>query len=284
MTPFASALRQRPLALTLVLASFAAIAIAGLAIVEATQRAPLAPGLEGILTYVVEDGSYVAIEAAYPDTSVDLPLDVSVASENQLPTGHASPDGRYTASIRQDKDGTHIDVTNGTAQIATYWIASPSDPSVVLGPKSVARAVDGIPLTIAWSPDSSRLAFGSITGAPWSLVVVSASGWSQSGVEVRGGYVGELAWAPDSSQLAISTYEIDRSDHNVLMFDVATATVRDLIDGCSIVWAPNGQFLAVHREPSVDTGVWMTSSDGLTRFEATDDPMAFPVSWIDLAS
>jgi len=284
MTLLTSALRQRPLALMLVLTSFAAVAIAGVAIVEAKQQTPLAPGLEGVLTYIVEDGSYVAIEAGYPDTQVDVPLDVAEAAGEKVPSATVSPDRRYTAAIRRDDDGAHIDVTTGTREVASYWIASPSDADVVVDGKGPARAVEGVPLTIAWSPDSRWLAFGSISGAPWSLVVVSASGWSQSGFEVQGGYVGELAWSPDSSQLAISTYEIDRSDHNVLMFDVATRTVRDLIDGCSIVWAPNGAFLAVHREPSVETGVWMTSSDGLARFEATDDPMAFPVSWIELTS
>ena len=284
MTLLTSTLRRRPLALTLVLTSFVAVAIAGVAIVEATQRTPLAPGLEGVLTYVVEDGSYVAIEAGYPDTQVDVPGAVAETSDEGVPANITSPDGRYVAAIRFDDDGTHLDITNNDRLVRSYWIASPTDPAVVLGPKDPARALEGVPLAVAWSPDSESLAFGSLSGAPWSLVVASVGSWTPNWYQVRGGYVGELAWAPDSSQLAISTYEIDRSDHNVLMFDVATRTVRDLIDGCSIVWAPNGQFLAVHREPAVDTGVWMTSSDGLTRFEATDDPMAFPVSWIEAAS
>ena len=77
--------------------------------------------------------------------------------------------------------------------------------------------MEGVPLAIAWSPDSRRLAFGFISGAPWSLAVVSAT---QSVFELQGGYVGELTCPPDSPQLTISTYEIDRSDHDVLMVDV----------------------------------------------------------------
>ena len=284
MAPFASAIRHHRLALALSSIAALFIAFAGVTALTASERVPLTPDLSGVLTYVVEDGSYVAVEAGYPDTLIDVPVDVAGAAGDEVPSAYVSPDGRYTAAIRRDDDGAHIDVTTGTREVASYWIASPSDAEVVVDGKGPARAVEGVPLTIAWSPDSRRLAFGSISGTPWALQVVSASTWLQSGFEVQGGYVGELAWSPDSSQLAISTYEIDRSDHNVLMFDVATRTVRDLIDGCSIVWAPNGAFLAVHREPSVETGVWMTSSDGLARFEATDDPMAFPVSWIELTS
>jgi hypothetical protein len=34
----------------------------------ASERVLLAPDLSGVLTYIVEDGSYVAIEAGYPGT------------------------------------------------------------------------------------------------------------------------------------------------------------------------------------------------------------------------
>ena len=168
-----------------------------------------------------------------------MPVDITGASGDEVPRAYVSPDVRYTAVLRRDNDRAHINVTTGTREVFSYWIASLPDAEVAVDGKEPARAVEGVPPTVSWPPDSRCLAFGRSSGAPRSLIIVSANGWSQSGFEVQGSYVGELAWAPDSSQLAISTYEIDRSNHDMLMFDVATSTVRDLIDGCSIVWAPN---------------------------------------------
>jgi hypothetical protein len=34
------------------------------------------------------------------------------------------------------------------------------------------------------------------------------------------------AWLPDSERLAISTYEIDRTDHSVLIFDPARGSME----------------------------------------------------------
>jgi hypothetical protein len=163
-------------------------------------------------------------------------------------------------------------------------IAGPDDPELLAATKGQAAALDGVPLTIAWSPDSRYLAYGSITSEPFALAVVRTDIWSTLFRTVAGGYVGELAWAPDSSHLAISTYELDRSDHSVLIYEPKRSTVRPLIDGCAVVWAPDATFLAVHREPSVASGVWLTSPDGETRIEVTADVLAFPLRWDERAS
>lgn len=201
MTLLRSNLRRRPFASLLILASFAAITT-----FDARQSTPLAPGLEGILTYVIEDGSYVAVDAGRPHRQVELPHSTTATSEDGIPGSYTSPDGRYVAAVRQDEDGTHLDITNNSRLVRSYWLASPSDPTIVVGPKSPARAVDGVPLAVAWAPNSESLAFGSVSGAPWSLALVSVWSWIPDRQQVRGGYVGELAWSPDSTSLAISTY------------------------------------------------------------------------------
>ena len=87
-----------------------------------------------------------------------------------------------------------------------------------------------------------------------------------------------------AGRLAISTYEIDRSNHTVLLFDPQRMSVSRLIDGCAIVWAPDAAFLAIHREPSVASGIWITSPDGETQMEATADELAFPIAWTNTVS
>lgn len=257
---------------------------AGELVLDQDPAAAVFPRPAGVLTYLTGDGGYVAVDAGDPAAN----LEVVEGLEGSAPAvgvggAYPSPDGRYVAQVRRDERGVWIDVRRGDAVVKTMQIAGPDDPELASA-KSPAKAIDGVPLTVAWSPDSRFLAYGSITSEPFSLAVVRADRWSTLFRQVDGGYVGELAWAPDSSSLAISTYEIDRSDHTVLIYDPARLSVRHLIDGCAIVWAPDSAFLAVHREPAVAAGVWITSPDGETRIEVDDDELAFPITWTERVS
>jgi Tol biopolymer transport system component len=106
---------------------------------------------------------------------------------------------------------------------------------------------------VAWSPDGSRLAVGPIT-EPFTLYVLQpgVSGAEVSSYKLEKGYAGELKWAPDGSQLAISTYAPNRVWHEafVLSMDRLDSGPRFLLDGCEIVWSPDGLFIAVKREAS----------------------------------
>lgn len=152
--------------------------------------------------------------------------------------------------------------------------------SPVLAGKVAARAVEGIPLTAAWSPDGRYLAFGSITGEPWFLNLFDATTGLHRLVLIEGGYVGELAWSPDGRKLAISTYQVDRSDHTVLVLDhPAAEQARRVVDGCAVVWSPDSTRLFVHREPRVAKGAWVVPLDGSAPRAISNDEDAFPVSW-----
>jgi len=239
---------------------------------------PAAARPSGVLTYLTGEGGFVTVDIA-ERSFVGEPVADHPARASSAGGVYPSPDGRYLAAVRRDALGVWIDVSAGERRLQSLAVAGPDDPTAVAGPKALAAAVAGVPLTVAWSPNSSHLAYGSITGTPFALAVVETRTWSTSFRQVAGGYVGELAWAPDSSRLAVSTYELDRSNHTVLMYNPRTTVIRGLIDGCAIVWAPDAAFLAVHREPTVGTGVWITSPDGGLRIEVSDDPLAFPVSW-----
>ena len=246
-------------------------------ILDTSPAAPPAPRPTGVLTYITGEGDTIAGDLT---TRLEL-IEAATGGSTGSGSVYPSPDGRYVASIRSDALGTWIDVSEDDRKVVSFTVAGPDDPRAVAGGKGLAAAVDGVPLTIAWSPDSRYLAYGSMTGAPYALSVARADNWSTNYRQVAGGYVGELAWAPDSSRLAISTYEIDRSDHTVLIYNPTTTVVRHLIDGCAIVWAPDAAFLAIHREPNVATGVWITSPDGEIRIEATADEFAFPIGWAE---
>ena len=246
--------------------------------------APLAsPGRRpsGVLTFTTEGGVHAAVRAADPSVRIAPPLTEPVWADSAevRPDVYPSPNGRFIATVRRDQEGTSLDVTTGAVRVASFLLAAPDGDQLVNGAKGTARAVAGVPLTVAWSPDSRYLAFGSIIGSPWGLYVITAGDWRTERHRIWGGYAGELAWSPDSELLAISTYEIDRSDHSVLIFDSSVRRVRYLIDGCLIVWAPDGDYIALHREPKVEPGVWIASADGEDRIRVTADPTAVPLVW-----
>jgi hypothetical protein len=203
--------------------------------VTATPTLEAAASPSGILTFAA-DGHYISVPAVDPTHRLAT---VAVTSENhiaahQRPTEAVSPDGRFEARVVTDEQGTRIDLTASGHATVSVAIAAPEGVGLVTEGKALARAVAGVPLTIAWSPDSKYLAFGSITGAPWALNLFSTASWSFSSYQVEGGYVGELSWSPDGSRLAISTYELERTNHTVLLLDVETHWLRRLIGGCIV--------------------------------------------------
>jgi dipeptidyl aminopeptidase/acylaminoacyl peptidase len=135
-------------------------------------------------------------------------------------------------------------------------------------------------LAIAWSPDGNVFAVGPVS-YPYSLhLVAPGSGQLVTTYYFDEGYAGELAWSPDGMRLAISTYSLDRKQHEVYVLDVAAGEApRHLLDGCKIVWSPDGNFIAVKREPHDATGIAAIRVDTAYHWALTTHEDLFPVSW-----
>jgi hypothetical protein len=230
----------------------------------------------GEVTFSVTGSGVFRVKAdgSAPAVAASVPAQGASSEPGRFP----APRGGAVLTVRQASDGTFLD---RSASAFSWWLASPSDPALVAAGKGPAKAVDGIPLVVAWSPDATRFAFGSVTGEPWSLHVADdrSAATQVTTFEVPGGYVGELAFSPDSKFLAISTYSLDRRDHTVLVLELATGQLRTLSDGCHITWSPDSRYLAVHRDPHREPGAWILAVDGSERFAISSDPEAFPHVW-----
>ncbi|KAJ5899031.1 hypothetical protein N7495_003775 [Penicillium taxi] len=97
-------------------------------------------------------------------------------------------------------------------------------------------------LSIAWSPDGTRLASGSMddTVRIWDL----ATGQSVSTLEGHRGLVRSIAWSPDGTRLASGSM-----DDTVRIWDLATGQSVSTLEGHrglvrSIAWSPDGTRLA----------------------------------------
>jgi hypothetical protein len=273
-----------------------ALAVVALLVVARSSQ-PAQPAVEtaveprsfpaGVITYeVTGKGLFTADGGGHPIGTSNyehLHAEGHVATAVEIAP---SPDGSLIAKVVRDEAGVFLAVTDAQgAQRSLTQLASGDDPQLVAGGKGHARAVQGVPLVVAWSPDSKLLAFGSVTGEPYSLGLMRSPASLQPDVryrEVVGGYVGELAWSPDGSKLAISTYTIDRLSHSVLITDPGYGYAPRLLDGCHVTWSPDSAYLAVHRDPGAEPGAWVVSAtDAAERWAITREVQAFPLTWLE---
>ena len=137
-------------------------------------------------------------------------------------------------------------------------------------------------MAVAWSPSGRQFAVGPVS-SPYVMYVVEAVGdWkgAYSTHAFEEGYAGEMTWSPDGTRLAISTYSPDRTRHEVYVMDVsARGGPRHLLDGCKIVWSPDGKFIAVKREPHNANGVSAIRVATGFNWLVAEQPALVPLAW-----
>ncbi len=195
-----------------------------------------------------------------------------------------SPDGEVVAFIKTTDEGawliSRLMVKEGSRVTEVAQLGGGDWPALVAGGKGGARSRGGVPLVVAWSPDGQKLAWGSVTNAPYNLQIADRGTWAPRSLPLVGGYVGELAWSPNGRYLAISTYAADRTDHTILMLDtVEDGVPRQVAKGCVMVWSPDSGHLALHGEPKTQPGLWVVSVEGKAR-RVIDRTGVAPFAWV----
>ena len=196
----------------------------------------------------------------------------------------ASPDGKTIAYVTISGEGAttiwRLMVKEGDRITEVAQLGGGNAPPLVLGTKSAARSVDGVPLVVAWSPDGSKLAWGSVTDAPYNLHLAKRGTWTPRSYPLEGGYVGELARSAGGRYLAVSTYAKDRADHTLLVMDtLENHGPQRLAKGCVVVWAPDGRHLVLHGEPRTQPGLLVISVDGEVH-RVTERTDVAPFAWV----
>ncbi len=184
----------------------------------------------------------------------------------------ASPDGGRVAFVQDGADGWQLVTASGDGAVAAAGNLGRAYSFSI----AVTRAPDSV--AISWSPDG-RLLSASPATSPFVMFLMPSDGSAgPRAFYPNEGYAGEMKWSPDGSQLAISTYSLDRKQHNVYVLDsVESAQLRFLMDGCIIFWSPDGRFLVAKREPH-DLGIGAVRvADGL-RWTVSDMRLT-PAAW-----
>lgn len=157
--------------------------------------------------------------------------------------GAISPNGKYVA----------VQTTNGSIQIwsiATGKLVS-TIPFITIPPGTAAlNLFDYLPSAVAWSPDSSSLALGSVASS--TNKVNSVQVWSVANGQLTATFhdtdnstsdIGTLVWSPDGKYLAESTYAIHVWDvsANKLVATFGKVDTKHCV--VALAWSPDGKML-----------------------------------------
>jgi hypothetical protein len=182
-----------------------------------------------------------------------------------------SPDGRRLAFAQDDALGWQLLTVDGAGVVQLVANAGRllSSPPEQRAPGSLA---------ISWSPDGSRIAFSPVAWPFVMHIALSDGSGEPLTYYLREGYAGEMKWSPDGSQMVLSTYSLDRKEHNLYLLEsLSSEELRFLGDGCLVFWSPGGRFVVAKREPH-DLGVGAIRVDDGYSWPVTPLKMT-PASW-----
>ena len=134
-------------------------------------------------------------------------------------------------------------------------------------------------ITSRWNshqgPDGTRLSFGGGYEPPYSMTTLNIANGTEVRTVFTNGYPGEIRWNAGGTLIAVSTYDTLRTHHETHVVDPASGVSRHLLDGCVIVWSPDGRFLAVHgeTEPGIAVVDVHTGEHGQLTHASSDAPL-----------
>ncbi|MEX2247399.1 MAG: hypothetical protein WEC75_12020 [Dehalococcoidia bacterium] len=239
--------------------------------------------LMGLYTAIAWSGDQI-VAAIEGDTATQLQL-ISLNGSirpvgdvtSRISYFHPAPDGRTFAFTQTSMQGWRLMSVDVWAEQVRDHGNMGSDPAGVAPPISTPPDGGKGPMYIAWSPDSSKLAFGGGFEPPYTMNTVNLLTGSVARSEFAEGYPGEIEWTRDSDRIAVSTYDVERTHHETYVVDPDTGAARFLVSGCVLEWSPDGRFLAVHEEG--DPGIVIVDVDAGARGKLTHVSSDVPVVW-----
>ncbi len=188
------------------------------------------------------DGSQIAFISTYRHEGDDgIYLMGADGSNPQLitsPEVFRAYDISYVRSLGWSPDGNNISFVvalPGATNASLYTINANgltdlSDESVV------------IYVNPAWSPDSSRIAFGTV----FDLFVMNADGSNVQSLVHRGVNFGEIQWSPDGNQIVFVSFKDKNNDIYIINADGSNLVNLTQAEGndFSPVWSPDGSQIA----------------------------------------
>jgi len=180
-------------------------------------------------------------------------------------------DGNWDLWVAGESQEPRLVATGGKPDIFTslglYWIWSPTGANLATIADSTLQTIDlatgettdlgkivadlldpNINPRWAWSPDGTRLAFGTLGGAIDTVDV--RSGERSLLVRLPGegvDLIEQISWSPDGARIAVRTYQESSETGRLYLMDADASNVRVLADDydpLGIAWSSDGTRLA----------------------------------------
>ena len=124
----------------------------------------------------------------------------------------------------------------------------------------------------AWSPDGTKIAFGSNKDGNGEIYVMDPNGANVVRLTADASEDGQPAWSPDGMKIAFATerdgnaeiYVMDSSGANPV--NLTNHSGSDLAPA----WSPDGTKIAFQSNREVDYAVWVMNADGSNPVRLTD--------------
>jgi WD40 repeat protein len=195
----------------------------------------------------------VATASAIERVGLDGTREVIARPEGLVDFFYESPDGRTLAYTQSDAAGWRLFTLDlETSELIDRGNMG-SDPAGIQPPD--VNSTDKGPMYVEWSPDGRQIGFGGGYSEPFFMTMVDLDTGAVVRTYFEEGYPGEIKWSPDGSRVAVSTYDVERTRHEVYIVDPATGDARHVSSGCVIVWSPDGRFLAQHIDHTPGVGI-----------------------------
>jgi Tol biopolymer transport system component len=248
------------------------------------------PGLPSEIAY--QDGILIAWNEEDRQTTLltNLSLDDAVAIARTL----LSDDDRRALDGTEPSAGEPIGlVTNPVGDLSPDW--SPGSDLLVFASEQVSNSrrlftiqIDGQTLTQltdgagndftpAWSPDGSRIAFGTYRHdlGNGDLYLMDPDGSNQTPLTSDPAYDGEPIWSPDGTLIAF--YSDRDGERDIYVIDADGSNLTRLTDGPAHqqdpVWSPDGTRIAyIVWEDSGDSDIYLINADGSGQVQLTGGP------------
>jgi TolB protein len=165
-----------------------------------------------------------------------------------------SPDGTKVAFVARMPGNT-----SKTKPVFGLYVAPFDQPAKA---RLVTKRIAAGGMHPAWSPDGTKLAFGSGGGAPHIAVVdLDGTGFTQLTTTKNGD--GEPSWSPDGKQIA---YNSSAEGDDVWIMDADGANARKLATAAmgayQPAFSPDGQWVAYVNNAVGHSELWMIHPDG----------------------
>jgi len=126
------------------------------------------------------------------------------------------------------------------------------------GNKKVKLASSASFITLAWSPDSSHLAFADVAGGAAKLYLIKSDGSGARQIHWSGANLGWAMWSPDGKALYFSGYEKEPVKVGIWKTSGDGAAVEKISDSCGYVQdvSHDGRYLLTGYAPGNGVGIY----------------------------